>query len=101
MVATTSSDEPTMASMKRTVSRPSRTTATKARPASASVDPRSSAACHAGLQLALHGPALAAHPEEHPGQHDDRQDSGDALEGLLRHVRQLADSGEDHDTHGH
>ena len=47
------------------------------------------------LELALHGPALATHPEEHPGEDDDREDRSKALDALLDDERQTTD-GRDH-----
>ena len=48
------------------------------------------------LEIALEGPSLPAHPEEHPAQDADRDDRGHALDALLDDERQLADR-RDHD----
>ena len=46
---------------------------------------------HALLQFALHRPALPAHPEQHPGQDDDRDDSGQSFDAFLDDEREASD----------
>ena len=52
------------------------------------------------LELALHGPSLAPHPEEHPGQHHDRKDRGETFEALLDDERQAPDRRDDEKADG-
>ena len=47
------------------------------------------------LQVALHRAALTAHPEQHPGEDDDRDDRGDSFDRLLDDQRQAPDRGDD------
>ena len=43
--------------------------------------------------------ALAAHPEDHPGQHADREQRDDPLEDLFGVPLELRTDGEDRDPH--
>ena len=87
-----------MAYRNRTVSSPSRATEMKARPASASDRAAGQGDVHAALELALHRPALATHPEQHPGQDDDRDERGETLDALLDDERQAPDGRDDREA---